>query len=108
MSDEINRMDVKTFRELGYLQELNRQFLHPLGLALEVVIDDTGNESFGGVWDYRDDPEGISYGIGQSDLDRVQRFVIKAQYVESERRRIAISRNKLLGFDIEPVTKTDA
>ncbi len=109
MTDEIKRMDVKTFRELGYLQELNRQFLHPLGLALEVVIDDdTGNESFGGVWDYRDDPEGITYGIGQSDLDRVQRFVIKSQYVESERQRIAISRNKLLGFDIEPVTKTDA
>ena len=65
MSDEIKRMDVKEFRELGYLQELNRQFLHPLGLALEVVIDDdTGNESFGGVWDLPADPEGISYGIG--------------------------------------------
>ena len=109
MSDEIKRMDVKEFRELGYLQELNRQFLHPLGLALEVVIDDdTGNESFGGVWDYREDPEGLSYGIGQSDLDRVLRFADKAHYVESERQRIAISRNKLLGFDIEPVTKADA
>ncbi len=105
-SDVIKRMDVKSFRELGYLQELNRQFLHPLGLALEVVIDDdTGNESFGGVWNYREDPEGISYGIGQSDLDRVLRFADKAQYVESERQRIAISRNKLFGFGIEPVTK---
>ena len=76
MSDEIKRMDVKEFRKLGYLQELNRQFLHPLGLALEVVIDeDTGNESFGGVWDYREDLKGISYGIWKSDLKRVRRFV---------------------------------
>ena len=109
MSDEIKLIDVKEFRELVYLQELNRQFLHPLGLALEVVIDgDTGNESVGGVWDYREDPEGISYGIGQSDLERVQRFADKAQYVESEKQRIAQSRNNLLGIGIEPVTKTDA
>jgi len=108
MADEIKRMNVKEFRELGYLQELNRQFLHPLGLALEIVIDgDTGNESLGGVWDYREDPEGISYGIGQSDLERVQSFVDKAQYVEREKQRIAISRSKLLGFGIEPLTKTD-
>jgi hypothetical protein len=56
------RMTPKEFRELGYLQELNRQFLHPLGLALEMVIDtDTGAEAFGQVWDYRDDPEGIVF-----------------------------------------------
>ena len=28
-------MPIKEFRERGYLQELNRRFLHPLGLALE-------------------------------------------------------------------------
>jgi len=33
-------MDIKEFKERGYLQEVNRKFLHPLGLALEVVIDD--------------------------------------------------------------------
>ena len=98
-------MDVKEFRELGYLQELNRQFLHPLGLALEIVIDGTGVESFGGVWDYREDPEGISYGICQSDSERIQRLADKAQYVENERKRITESRNKLLGYVIEPITK---
>lgn len=29
-------MDVEEFRELGYLQEVNRRVLHPLGLALSV------------------------------------------------------------------------
>lgn len=109
MENDIKRMSVKEFRELGYLQELNRQFLHPLGLALEVVIDnDTGNESFGEVWDYREDPEGITYGLQQSDIERNQRFATKAEYVESERLRIKESREKLLGFEVEPVTKTDA
>jgi hypothetical protein len=59
---DIKRMSVKEFRELGLLQEVNRQFLHPLGLALEVYVSDDGEESFGGVWDYRDDPEGMVFG----------------------------------------------
>ena len=59
---EIKRIDIKEFRTKGFLQEVNRQFFHPLGLALEVIIDeDTGNETLGGIWDYRDDPEGIFF-----------------------------------------------
>jgi hypothetical protein len=37
-------MNIKEFREFGYLQELNRKYLHPLGLALEVTIDEKGHE----------------------------------------------------------------
>lgn len=62
MSEEIKRMDIKEFRELGFLQEVNRLVLHPCGLALEVVIHEDGTEELGGVWDYREDPEGICYG----------------------------------------------
>lgn len=58
---EIKRMDIKEFRETGLLAELNRAFLHPLGLALEVVIDDDGTEKLGGIWDCRDDSEGVLY-----------------------------------------------
>lgn len=58
----VKRIDIKEFREIGYLQELNRRFLHPLGLALEVVVDnETGKETLGGIWDYRDDPEGMIF-----------------------------------------------
>ena len=57
----IRYMPVKEFRREGYLQELNRQFLHPLGLALEVIVEDDGSETLGGIWDYRSDPEGIRY-----------------------------------------------
>ena len=40
-----DRMSVKEFRERGFLQELNRLFLHPLGLALEVIIDNKTDAS---------------------------------------------------------------
>ena len=63
----INRMDINEFKEAGYLQEANRCFFHPLGLALEVAQDideETGEKGpwrISGVWDYRDDPEGMMY-----------------------------------------------
>jgi hypothetical protein len=59
---KIKKLDIAKFREIGLLAEVNRLFFHPLGLALEVNIDDeTGKETLGGIWDYRDDPEGILY-----------------------------------------------
>ena len=61
--NEIKRIDIAEFRRLGLLQEANRLFFHPRGLALEVIVDDKdGSESLGGVWDSRDDPEGIAFG----------------------------------------------
>jgi len=48
-------------RDAGLLFEFNRTILHPLGLALETVIEDDGSETFGKIWDCRDDPEGIIY-----------------------------------------------
>ncbi|MDD3793068.1 MAG: hypothetical protein PHY74_08050 [Candidatus Bathyarchaeota archaeon] len=63
MTKEIKRINIKEFREKGFLQEANRQFFHSLGLALEVIINsEDGTESLGGVWDYRDDPEGMFFG----------------------------------------------
>ena len=48
MSD-VKFIDIKEFRELGFLQEINRQFLHPLGMALSVAVDtETGEELWKG------------------------------------------------------------
>lgn len=77
MSD-IKRIDIKEFREKGYLQEVNRRFFHPLGLALEVVVEEDGSEHLGGVWDYRDDPEGVYFeNIG---LDFTKRDFIDQEW----------------------------
>lgn len=60
-SNTIKHMPIKEFRAFGWLQEINRRMLHPAGLAMSVRVDDKGNETLDGVWDYRDDPEGIYY-----------------------------------------------
>ena len=58
---KIKKMNIKEFREKGFLQESNRLFFHPLGLALEINIDDNKNYTLSGIWDYRHDPEGILF-----------------------------------------------
>lgn len=93
---EPKKMSVKEFRELGYLQELNRLFLHPLGLALEVNTNFDGSESFGEVWDYRDDPEGMIFGPGMIDADKAKR-IVKEYMAKRDVRR------DRLGADIQPV-----
>lgn len=121
--EPIKYMDLTEFREKGFLQEANRQFFHPLGLALEwdtgwtkegleqfvrrqinLARERQGREpaapdsplKFGvidaiwdfiqkvgldkprltGVWDYRDDPEGMQFGWDHMDTDEViQRWI---------------------------------
>lgn len=62
---ERKQLDIKEFRELGLLQEVNRQFFHPLGLALQLGIKEDGEYYLHGIWDCREDPEGILF----SDLE---------------------------------------
>lgn len=93
---EPKKMSVKEFRELGYLQELNRRFLHPLGLALEVDLKPDGSESFGEVWDYRDDPEGMIFGPNMIDAE-------KAERIEQEYQAKRDVRRQRFGSDIQSV-----
>ena len=92
MTKKIKYINIAEFRAVGFLQEVNRQFFHPLGLALEVRIDDDGNEILGGVWDYRDDPEGIRY-------DEVDAG--KARHVEELQQKKAAERFRKLGYIIQ-------
>jgi hypothetical protein len=108
MSDNIKRMNIKEFREAGFLQELNRLFLHPLGLALEVDIDDDGNETLGGIWDYRDDEGGNIYG-SPSDPEEAaivkRRRQSKADNVEKLRLAKAVERLNKYGWVIQPISQ---
>lgn len=100
---KIKRIDIKEFRESGYLQELNRRFLHPLGLALEIVQEDDGTEKLGSVWDYREEEEGIYYDIKNSDSSRKARFRANKRMIDAEFEDRSINRKKTLGFVIEPI-----
>ncbi len=87
--DEVKRINLTEFREAGYLQEVNRCFFHPLGLALEVKVDEKTKETtLVGVWDYRDDPEGITYGKGVIKQEKINT-------VENERLAHVEAREKL-------------
>ena len=94
-SDDIKRISVEEFRQGGYLQELNRRFLHPLGLALEIMVDADGQAvSLGGIWDYRDDPEGMNYGPGMIDPEKMVK-------VADEWAEKAMVRAEKLGYVIQ-------
>lgn len=99
---ENKRIDIKEFRESGYLQELNRRFLHPLGMALEVVIDDSGEEKLGGILDFRGDKEGIYYDISNSDLERQERFKKNKSFIDNEFNIRLEYRKEIIGFGVEP------
>jgi len=97
----IKYIDIAKFRSDGYLQELNRQFLHPLGLALEFIINDDGTEQLGGIWDYRE--EGIYYNLQNSSNERIEQFRKKAQYVEEQRKQLSEKRIENNGWIVEPI-----
>jgi len=89
---DIKRIDPREFQNLGFLQEANRLFFHPLGLALEVVVYDDDSVRFGGVWDYRDDPEGMAY---KPEYLSTPEAMQKALNVEAERARHIQARQTL-------------
>lgn len=91
MSEEKAKLlGAELLRSEGYLQEVNRVFFHPLGLALAVsggVI---------GVLDFRDDLEGMIFDPGD-DLRE------KADLVEAQRNLRRIPRLERLGYFVQPV-----
>jgi len=65
---KIKMMPVDEFRREGYLQEVNRRFLHPLGLSLMVDTDKDGIEEFAGVLDDRHDLEGVVFAYDKPEF----------------------------------------
>jgi hypothetical protein len=64
-------LDGTTLRDDGYLQEVNRLFFHPLGLALALLYDDAfdtaapmTDQARLRVVDYRDYPKGVVFVYG--------------------------------------------
>lgn len=56
------RLSPKFLLESGLLFQINRTLLHPLGLALEVIVDEkTGEVKFGEIWDCRDEFAGLLF-----------------------------------------------
>jgi hypothetical protein len=140
MADDTKYIDIQEFCNLGYLQEVNRQLLHPLGLALEVTVWDVASvqaaiqkifdvykdlpmteqtikniisntlamvgihpqaTTLSGVWDYRDDPEGINFGFQTEEEKDDARA--KANFVRKEFENRRAGRFAGLNYVIQPL-----
>jgi hypothetical protein len=88
-------IDVKEFRELGYLQELNRKFLHPHGLALCIQVESDGAERLLGVVDYREDLEGMYFEENTLEASKT----LRVKELEDARRG---PREAALGYWVQP------
>lgn len=99
---EIVTMPVAEFRRLGYLQELNRNYLHPHGLALSIEVDENGNESFGIIWDYRNDAEGLIFADDLID----DKFLERANHLAMLFHTRASKRLEKLGYVIQPTKRS--
>ena len=96
-------MTPREFRDLGLLQEINRRFLHPMGLALSVDINTEGVMTFSNeVWDYRGDPEGMRFVPPSTDSERLERCR-KAYDVDLLFHAKEVQRWKTLGYHIQPI-----
>lgn len=93
-----NILPISEFRASGYLQEVNRLFFHPIGLALSIKTLEDGTEVLGDIWDCRDDPEGIAYGDVSKCID-----VEAARRVFEEFLEKAQARYSAYGWVIQPI-----
>lgn len=99
-------LKISELRDGGYLQEVNRRFFHPLGLALGVTIeaDDDGKpihdvdaELF--VYDVRDDPEGMCFGSDE--------LAPKAHLVDQAEKQRRPAREDALGYWVQPIEEEE-
>ena len=94
----MKNIDPAEFRDLGYLQEVNRRFLHPLGLALAMESD---GETlwFAGIRDCRDDPVGVYFAEteGTPDFTDPEEARRRADYIGAEIAKRAAARTALFG-----------
>jgi hypothetical protein len=90
-------ISIDEFHERGYLQEVNRQFLHPLGLALQISVDsETGKKRLYAINDNRHVKGGMVF-------EPQLLSSAKTQAVEDEMNEKAQERLDLYGYIIQPV-----
>lgn len=91
------KMTAKSFQNAGYLQEVNRRFFHPLGLAM--WIDPETDEM--GIFDDRADPDGWQFGA--PDQVGVELMRLKAAAIDAEIDQRRLARYKALGYWVQPL-----
>lgn len=88
-------LSIEDFWKQGYLQELNREFLHPLGLNLGITEED-GTIKLGPIRDARDIPSGYFYEPEELDITN-------AENIHREWSKRAAEREERLGYIVQPL-----
>lgn len=84
---------------LGFVQEANRLFFHPRGVALAVMPHkDDGFYAY--FYDGRDDPEGYIFGNGVLDTEEAKK---KADAMAERVLIHSLARIELFGDPIQPI-----
>lgn len=99
-------MPIQEFRECGALQEINRQLLHPMGLALFATGEANGSFTGLGVMDNRGDPEGMIYDQDYLQ-ENIARFAAKRDLFYRLLIERSEARRKLIGSVIQHIPPTE-
>ena len=102
MTQESRYVPIQEFVEFGYLQELNRQFLHPLGMALAWGFDDDAEIVLMGIQDHRSATDGMIFADLSDEESRTKERKVAA---ECDRRMSA--RMSSVGSWVQPMTKEE-
>lgn len=96
-------------RELGIIQEANRRFFHPLGLAMFASVEDDGTVSGVGIYDNRADPEGWRYALPEGDHAPAEFTLTAFKSREATVDRLwedrRAPRMTALGYMVQPLTE---
>jgi hypothetical protein len=106
LSEDHKEIDLKEFRAKGYLQELNRKFLNPLGLSMGFYQNlETGEEFFGGIFDFRDNFGDRISLIDAKNLteEELEDNRNKANFIQEEWEKRSKIRLEKFGYEIEPL-----
>lgn len=87
--------------ESGLLFKINREILHPLGLALTVILDDNDRTVSINILDGRNESEGILFTdeMLNNGINKLQ------NYMTNFGNKAIDSRKTLLGFQVQTKTK---
>jgi len=96
-SNETPELTIKEFVESGLLQEANRLFFNPAGLALTVISRAGGVLELGKIIDYRKSPDKAI--IPGSPVSILRKAILVNQQVQN----MGTIRVETLGYTIQPL-----
>lgn len=96
LTPDVKFMNLQEFVDFGLLQEVNRQWAHPRGLAFAVACDENMQPLYLLVQDRRTDSEGVIYDSSTLDVDKACR--VRDDYVAR-----GLIRIRALGFVVQPI-----